>query len=157
MGNFWRIKEISSLLVCFAFIFRHMLTFIRYIEFCVGLLDCVRYNEDFVILRFVISRFCSIHFTVILAGLKEIVRYTEDFVIWRFIKSRFYYNSQSDWLFQAPVLAENLISISYIMLYMYTMPWKIQPIRTEKSSCIFNGIKPSLPIVCCGLINPNEI
>ena len=30
--NFWRIKEISSLLVCFAFIFRHMLTFFRYIE-----------------------------------------------------------------------------------------------------------------------------
>ena len=44
--------------------------------FYVGLLDCVRYNEDFVI-----SRFCSIHFTVILAGLKKIVRYTEDFVI----------------------------------------------------------------------------
>jgi len=67
----------SSLLVCFAFIFRHMLTFIRYIEvyFTFGRLDCVRYNEDFVI-----SRFCSIHFTVILAGLKKIVRYIEDFV-----------------------------------------------------------------------------
>ena len=39
-------------------------------------LDCVRYNEDFVI-----SRFCSIHFTVTLARLKIIVRYTEDFVI----------------------------------------------------------------------------
>ena len=51
---------------------------IRYIEvyFTFGLLDCVRYNEDFVI-----SRSCSIHFTVILAGLKTIVRYTENFVI----------------------------------------------------------------------------
>ena len=42
------------------------------------LVDCVRYNEDFVK-----SRLCSIHFTVILAGLKKIVRFTED-VIWRF-------------------------------------------------------------------------
>ncbi len=60
-----------------------MLTFIRYIEvyFTFELLDCVRYNEDFVKSRFVISKFCSIHFTVILAGLKKIVRYTEDFVI----------------------------------------------------------------------------
>ena len=48
-----------------------------------GLLDCVRFNEDFVI-----SRFCSIHFIVTLAGLKNIVRYTEDFVIWMFVKSR---------------------------------------------------------------------
>ena len=55
-----------------------MLTFIRYIEvyFTFGLLDCVRYNEDFVK-----SRFYFIHFTVILAGLKKLVRYTEDFVI----------------------------------------------------------------------------
>ena len=60
-----------------------MLTFIRYIEvyFTFGLLDCVRYNEDFVKSRFVILRFYSIHFTVILAGLKKHVRYTEDFVI----------------------------------------------------------------------------
>jgi len=72
----------SSLLVCFAVIFRHMLTFIHYIEvyFTLGRLDCVRYNEDFVISRFVILRFCSIHFTVILAGLKKIVRYIKDFV-----------------------------------------------------------------------------
>ena len=61
-----------------------MLTFLRYIGvyFMFGLLDCVRYNEDFVI-----SRFCSIHCTVTLAGLKNIVRY-EDFVIWSFVKSR---------------------------------------------------------------------
>ena len=36
------------------------------IFFTFGLLDCVRYNEDFVI-----SRFCSIHCTVILAGLNK--------------------------------------------------------------------------------------
>ena len=60
-----------------------MLAFIRYIEvnFEFGLLDCARYNEDFVVSRLVISRFCSIHFTVTLAGLKNIVRYTKDFVI----------------------------------------------------------------------------
>ena len=45
------------------------------------LVDCACYNEGFVNSRFVISRFCSIHFIVILAGLKKIVRYTEDFVI----------------------------------------------------------------------------
>ena len=63
------------------------MTFIRYIgaDFTFGLLDCVRYNENFVI-----SRFCSVHFTVTLAGLKNIVRYTEDFVIQRFVKSRFH-------------------------------------------------------------------
>ena len=55
-----------------------MVTFIRYIEanFTFGLVDCDHYNEDFVK-----QRFCSIHFTVILAGLKEIVRYNENFVI----------------------------------------------------------------------------
>ena len=67
-----------SLLSCLAFIFYHMLTFIRYIEvyFIIALLDCVRYNED--IFK---SSFSSIYFTVILAGPKKIVRYTEDFVI----------------------------------------------------------------------------
>ena len=60
-----------------------MLVFIRYIKvhFTFGHLDCARYNEDFVTLRFVILRFCSIHFTVTLAGLTNIVRYSEDFVI----------------------------------------------------------------------------
>ena len=76
------------MLVCFAFtcIFCHMMTFLRYngVYFMFGLLDRVCYNEDFII-----SRFCSIHFTVTLAGLKNNVCYTEDFVIWRFIKSRF--------------------------------------------------------------------
>ena len=60
-----------------AFIFYHMLTFIRYVEvyFMIALLDCVRYNMD--IFK---SRYCFIHFTVILAGPKKIVRYTDDFV-----------------------------------------------------------------------------
>ena len=45
-------------------------TVIRYIEvyFPFGLPDYVRYIEEFVISRFVISRFYSLHFTVILAG-----------------------------------------------------------------------------------------
>ena len=61
------------------------MTFIRYVgaDITFELLDCVRYKEDFVILRFVISRPCSIHFTVTLAGLKNIVRYIEDFQLYR--------------------------------------------------------------------------
>ena len=39
------------------------------VNFTFGLSDCVRSNEDFVI-----SRFCSINFTVTLAGLKNIAR-----------------------------------------------------------------------------------
>ena len=54
-----------------------MLTFICYIEvyFTFALVDCVRYNEDFVK-----SRFYSIDFIVILTGLKKIVLYTEHLV-----------------------------------------------------------------------------
>ena len=57
--------------------FYHMFTFIRYIEvyFMIALLDCVRYNEDFVK-----SRFCSIHFTVI-SAVKKILHYTENVVM----------------------------------------------------------------------------
>ena len=64
----------------------HALAFIRYIElnFTFALVDFVRYNE-----YFVKSRFCFIHFNVILAGLKKIVCYTEDLVIKRFVKSSF--------------------------------------------------------------------
>ena len=74
----YKVKGFPSLLVCFASIFCSVMTFIRYIgvDFTFGLLDCVRYDEDFII-----SRFCSIHFTVTLARLKKIVRYTGDFVI----------------------------------------------------------------------------
>ena len=80
----YKVKGFSSLLVCFAFTFccvKHLFVISIGVDSTFGLLDCVRYNEDFVISRFVISRFCSIHFTVTLAGLKNIVRYTEDFVI----------------------------------------------------------------------------
>ena len=43
---------------------------IRYIEvdFTFGVPNYVRYYEEFVISRFVISKFYSIHFTVTLAG-----------------------------------------------------------------------------------------
>ena len=60
------------------------------VYFTIALLDRVRRNEDFVKSRFINFRFCSIHFTVILAGLKKTVCYTEDFVIQRFVKSRFH-------------------------------------------------------------------
>ena len=75
----YKVKGFASPLVCFAFIFCRVMTSIRYIgvDFTFGLLDCVRYNEDFVISRFVKSRFCSIHFMVTLAGLKNIIRYIE--------------------------------------------------------------------------------
>ena len=81
--SYYKVKGFSSLLDCFAFTFCRLMTFIRYIgvDFTFGLLDCVRYNKDFVTSRFIISRFCSIHFTVTLARLKNIVCYTEDFVI----------------------------------------------------------------------------
>ena len=84
-------RRILFLLVCFAFSFCHVLAFVRYIGLYIishhrsGLLDCVRYNEEFVI-----SRFFPIHFTVTLAGLKSTVRYTDNFIIWRFVKSRFH-------------------------------------------------------------------
>ena len=60
------------------FVFCYMWSFVRYVGvyYTLGLLDCARYDEDFVI-----SRFFPIHFTVTLAGLKSIVRNTEDFVI----------------------------------------------------------------------------
>ena len=48
----------------------HVDTVIHYIEvdFTFGVPDYVRYIEELVISRFVISRFYSIHFTVTLAG-----------------------------------------------------------------------------------------
>ena len=69
---------------CFAFIVCRVLAFIRYIRASGSCSLC--YNEDFVISRFVISRFCSIHLTVTLVGLKSIVCYTEDFVLYRFVR-----------------------------------------------------------------------
>ena len=72
--------------------FGHKLTFIHYIQvyFAFVFLDRAHYSKDFVKSRFIISRFCSIHFIVILAELKKVVRYTEDFVILRIIKPRQY-------------------------------------------------------------------
>ena len=55
---------------------------IRHIEvdFTYGLPYYVRDIEEFVISRFIISRFYSIHFTVTLTGTKNLVRYMEDFI-----------------------------------------------------------------------------
>jgi len=63
--------RIFILVGLFRIFFCYVLTFPRYILVCYtfGLQDCVRYNEDFVI-----SRFCSINFTVTLAELENIVR-----------------------------------------------------------------------------------
>ena len=45
-----RIEGVLILLVCFAFVFCHLLIFARYIKVCYkfGFLGCVRHNEDFV-------------------------------------------------------------------------------------------------------------
>ena len=74
-----------------AFVFCHMLTFVHYngVYHTLGLLNQVHYNEDFIILRFIISSFFPTHFTVTLAELKSIIRYAEDFVVQRLVKSRF--------------------------------------------------------------------
>ena len=60
---------------------------IRYIEvdFTFGVPDYVCYIEEFVILRFTISRFYFIYFTVTLARTQNIIHYIKDFV-----KSRFH-------------------------------------------------------------------
>ena len=81
--SWYKVEGFSSPLVCSAFIFCRVMTFIRYIgvDLTLGILDCDRYNKDFVISRFVLSRSCSIHFTVTLAGPKNVFRYTEDFAI----------------------------------------------------------------------------
>ena len=52
------------------YLLRRVDVVIRYIEvdFTFGLPDYVRYMEEFVISRFVISEFYSIHFTATLAG-----------------------------------------------------------------------------------------
>ena len=51
------------------YLLRRVDVVIRYIEvdFTFGVPDYVRYIEEFVISRFVISRFYSVHFTVTLA------------------------------------------------------------------------------------------
>ena len=69
-----------------------MLTLIRYIEvdFTFGLLDYIPYIKEFIISRFFILRFYSIHLTVTLPGKKKIVCYIEEFVKKRFVKSRFH-------------------------------------------------------------------
>ena len=68
--SYYKVKGFSSLWVCVSFIFCRVMTFIHYIgvDSTSVVLDCVRYIEDFIKARFVISRFCSIHFTVTLAG-----------------------------------------------------------------------------------------
>ena len=57
----YKVKGFSSLLVCFAFIFCRLVTFIRYIgvDFTYGVLDFVHYIEDFVISRFCFMFYCN--------------------------------------------------------------------------------------------------
>ena len=64
------LRDLSPVDLFSVYFLSHVDTVICYIEvdFTFGLLDYVRYIEEFVISRFVISRFYSIHFTVTLAG-----------------------------------------------------------------------------------------
>ena len=77
-----RIKGFWLSLVCFTCLLSRVdiCSWYRGISNTCRVLLCVRYNEDFALSRFVISRFCLIHFTITLARLKSIFRYTEDFV-----------------------------------------------------------------------------
>ena len=63
------IHECSNM-KCIVYLLSRVDIVIRYIEedFTFGLLDYVRYIEEFVLSRFAIWRFYSIHFTVTLAG-----------------------------------------------------------------------------------------
>ena len=65
--------------------------FVHYITNCVKsrFRSYVEIVQVIVVLRFVISRFCPIHFTVILPALKNSLRYIEDLFKWKFVKLRF--------------------------------------------------------------------
>ena len=62
-------KDLLTVDLFSIYLLSHVDTVIHYVEvdFTFGLPDYVRYIEEFVILRFVIPRFYSIHFTVTLA------------------------------------------------------------------------------------------
>ena len=64
-----RLKDLLTVDLFSIYLLLHVDIVIRYIEvdFTFGLPDYVRYIEAFVVSRFVISRLCSIHFTIILA------------------------------------------------------------------------------------------
>ena len=65
------LKDLLTVDLFSVYLLSHVDSVIRYIEvdFTFGLPDYVHYIEEFVILRFVISRFYFIRFTVTLAGL----------------------------------------------------------------------------------------
>ena len=50
-----------------------------------GLLDCVPYDGDCVMVEFVVLGFSSIHFTVTLGRLKNVICFGRNFVILGFI------------------------------------------------------------------------
>ena len=72
MDKWWWILILVGRLT---FVFCHLLTFVRYNRaYCMfGLLHCIRYNKDFVILWFIKSSFFPIYFIVTLTGLKNII------------------------------------------------------------------------------------
>ena len=55
---------------------------IRYIDVDFGLLDFVHHDGDFVIPEFVLSRFCSLHFTVTLIGSKNIICFSKNLLVY---------------------------------------------------------------------------
>ena len=76
------LKDLLTVDLYSIYLLSHVDTVIRYIkvDFTFALRHYARYIEEFIISRFVISRFYSIHFIVTLAGMLDIVHYIEDFV-----------------------------------------------------------------------------
>ena len=76
------LKDLLSIDLFSVYLLSRVDTAIRYIEvdFMFAFPDYVYYFEEFVILRFVISKFYSIHFTVIFYGTLDIDCYIEDFI-----------------------------------------------------------------------------
>ena len=77
-----RIKGLLNVDLFSVYLLSHVDIVIHYIEvdFTFGLPDYFHYIPEFVISRFIILRFYSIHFTVTLAGTQDIVPYMEGFI-----------------------------------------------------------------------------
>ena len=104
--------------------------------------DYVRYIEEFVISRFVISRFYSIHFTVTLAGTKNIVRYIEDFVKQRFVKSRFHCteNKQEQARFSFFIIFHKLSTASVFLITVTFLQNVFYPSYEHVSYVLFRNL-----------------
>ena len=58
------------------------------------------------------------------------------------------YSVPCDRSYKVPIVLVTLRSL----VERYTVPWKIQPITTQESCCMFDGITFNLPIVRCAYV-----